>query len=84
MQQGFIIQNQVARFLIGKQLHQALGGADLATEDGQDEVYVLSRKLGPAVRSNHHHRLYYNNSLARYLFAPATARRPALPCFQPA
>ena len=53
---GFIVQNQIPRILVGQELDEAVGGAELAAEDFEDELDILRRKLHPTIRLNDLHR----------------------------
>jgi hypothetical protein len=55
MKQRFIVQNQIAGFLIGEKFCEALCGFDFRPEHRQDEIDIFSRELDTAVRLNHFH-----------------------------
>jgi len=61
VKQGFIVQDQIARLLIGQQLDQALMIASLGVQSGNNEVNVFRSELDPTVRLNHFHT---NNAIA--------------------
>ena len=54
-EQQFVVQNQVARLLVGQQLDQGVRRAGPRAQHGHDEFNVLSGELNPAIGSNHVH-----------------------------
>ena len=55
VKEGFVIENYIARFLVGQEFNQALRRAEFATEHREDELDILRRKLYAAVGLNHFH-----------------------------
>ena len=68
MEQRFIVQDLVARFLVRKQLHQASASSDFPAEHVQDKIHVLGRELDPAVWLNQY------SSLSRRSIDSSTER----------
>ncbi len=57
--EGFIVQNQIARFLVRQQFDQAVRRAGFAAQHRQNEVNIRGRELDPAVGLNHFHRFFF-------------------------
>jgi hypothetical protein len=55
VEKGFIVQDEIARLLITKQLDESFRRAGFRPENAQDEINVLSGELDPAVWPDNHH-----------------------------
>lgn len=70
MEERGVVEDEVARFLVGEQLDKTIGRSDATAKHIQDEVHIRRRKLNPAVRLDHFHRhstlLTFDDSPARF------------------
>jgi len=55
MKQGFVIQNQITRFFVRKQLDETFCRANFLAEHRKNELDVLRRELDAAIGLNHLH-----------------------------
>ena len=55
MEERFVVQDQVARFLVTQQLDERFRRAGFRPEHAEDEINVLSSELNPAVGPDDYH-----------------------------